>query len=125
MPYNTLVIGDALNLPTIKADSSFHGIALLDPDPYYAGGASWYANQNNFFRQIRNLILDITALPLGTGTCIHWQVAQATSLQNLVFNMRVGGGQANQQQGIFMENGSGGFMRDLVFNGGGTAFFLG
>lgn len=125
MPYNTLAIGDALNMPTLKAHPSFQGIALLDPDPYYPGGASWYANQDNFFRQVRNLILDITALPLGTGHCIHWQVAQATSLQNLVFNMRVGGGEANQQQGIFMENGSGGFMRDLIFNGGGTGFFLG
>ena len=38
---------------------------------------------------------------------IHWQVAQATSLQNIVFNMVVGGGTANKQQGIFMDNGSG------------------
>jgi glucan 1,3-beta-glucosidase len=38
---------------------------------------------------------------------IHWQVAQATSLQNIQFDMVVGGGTANKQQGIFMDNGSG------------------
>jgi glucan 1,3-beta-glucosidase len=125
MPYNTIVIGDALNMPTLLADSTFQGIGLLDPDPYYSGGASWYANQNDFYRQVRNIIFDITQMPIGAGHCIHWQVAQATSLQNLVFNMAVGGGSNNMQMGIFMDNGSGGFMRDLVFNGGGTCFLLG
>jgi len=43
-------------------------------------------------------VLDVTALPVGTGTGIHWQVAQATSLQNIVFNMRTDGGTANAQQ---------------------------
>jgi hypothetical protein len=37
-------------------------------------------------------------MPLSAGTGIHWQVAQATSLQNIVFNMRSDGGTANQQQ---------------------------
>jgi glucan 1,3-beta-glucosidase len=32
---------------------------------------------------------------------------------------------SNRQRGIFMDNGSGGFMCDLVFNGGNIAFFLG
>jgi hypothetical protein len=41
---------------------------------------------------------------------IHWQVAQATSLQNIQFNMVIGGGTANKQQGIFMDNGSGKFL---------------
>jgi glucan 1,3-beta-glucosidase len=41
---------------------------------------------------------------------IHWQVAQATSLQNIQFNMVVGGGTANKQQGIFMDNGSGKYL---------------
>jgi hypothetical protein len=30
--------------------------------------------------------------------------------------MRTDGGTANAQQGIFMDNGSGGFMTDLTFN---------
>jgi len=126
MPYQTIVIGDAKSMPTLKADPVMAGrIGVLDPDPYYNGGANWYANQNNFYRQVRNLIFDLTDLPDGVEAhALHWQVAQATSLQNLVFNIRIGGSN-NKQIGIFMENGSGGFMRDLVFNGGFQAFFLG
>lgn len=81
--------------------------------------------QNNFFRQVRNFVIDLTAMPVNVGAGIHWQVAQATSLQNIEFNMRTDGGEANAQQGIFMDNGSGGFMTDLVFNGGRYGAFLG
>lgn len=105
--------------------ASFTGIAMIDTDPYLDGGANWYTNQNNFFRQVRNFILDLTALDMSTGAGIHWQVAQATSLQNIVFNMVTGGGSANKQQGIFMDNGSGGFMSDLTFNGGNYGAFVG
>ncbi|KAK4464051.1 pectin lyase fold/virulence factor [Cladorrhinum samala] len=64
-------------------------------------------------------------MPVDRGAGIHWQVAQATSLQNIVFNMREDGGDANRQQGIFMDNGSGGFMVDLTFNGGRYGAFFG
>lgn len=60
----------------------------------------------------------------GYGAGIHWQVAQATSLQNIVFNM-VQGGDKNKQQGIFMDNGSANFMGDLIFNGGNICMFMG
>lgn len=55
-------------------------------------------NQNNFFRQIRNFNLDLTAMPFTAGAGIHWQVAQATSLQNIKFEMRTDGGTENAQQ---------------------------
>lgn len=122
--YYTQFVGDAITLPTIKASPSFQGIAVIDSDPYGDGGANWYTNQNNFFRQIRNFVIDLTAMPASAGTGIHWQVAQATSLQNIRFEM-VKGGDNNKQQGIFMDNGSGGFMSDLVFNGGNYGAFLG
>ncbi len=47
-------------------------------------------------------------MPPTAGAGIHWQVAQATSLQNIVFNLRSDPG--TKQLGIFMDNGSGGFM---------------
>ncbi|KAL8804895.1 MAG: hypothetical protein Q9182_002297 [Xanthomendoza sp. 2 TL-2023] len=122
--YYTQFVGDAINVPTIKAAPSFRGIAVIDSDPYMDGGANWYTNQNNFFRQIRNFVIDLTAMPATAGTGIHWQVAQATSLQNIRFEM-VKGGDDNKQQGIFMDNGSGGFMADLYFNGGNYGAFLG
>jgi len=127
MYYYTQFVGDANNLPTIMGTPNFFGIALIDSDVYLPYGFSWYTNQNNFYRQIRNFVLDITQLPTTHAVhCLHWQVAQATSLQNIVFNMVVGYlGDGSQQQGIFMDNGSGGFMEDLIFNGGGVGFFSG
>jgi glucan 1,3-beta-glucosidase len=119
------MVGDALQLPVLKAAANFAGIAVIDADPYTDQGNNWYTNQNNFFRSIRNFVIDLTGLDRGTGAGIHWQVAQASSLQNIVFNMVEGGGAANRQQGIFMDNGSGGFMVDLVFNGGNYGAFLG
>ena len=62
------------------------------------------------FRSVRNFVIDLRAS--GSATGIHWQVSQATSLMNIVFEMN------NGNQGIFMENGSGGYMGDLVLNGG-------
>ncbi|KAI4194277.1 MAG: hypothetical protein LQ350_007859 [Teloschistes chrysophthalmus] len=122
--YYTQFVGDAVQLPTIKAAPSFQGIAVIDSDPYDNTGANWYTNQNNFFRQVRNFVIDLTAMPPTAGAGIHWQVAQATSLQNIRFEM-IQGGNNNKQQGIFMDNGSGGFMSDLVFNGGNYGAFFG
>ncbi|MCJ1285822.1 hypothetical protein MMC26_005163 [Xylographa opegraphella] len=122
--YYTQFVGDAITVPTLKASAGFKGIAVIDSDVYESGGANWYTNQNNFYRQVRNFVIDITAMPSTAGACIHWQVAQATSLQNIQFNM-VQGGTDNKQQGIFMDNGSGGFMTDLTFNGGNIGAFLG
>ncbi|KAF2862914.1 glycoside hydrolase family 55 protein [Piedraia hortae CBS 480.64] len=121
MPYYTQVIGDANNLPTVVASSDFSGMAVFDADPYTDQGVSYFINQNNFFRQMRNLVIDLRQTKAGAG--IHWQTAQATSLQNIVFEMSQDGD--NQQQGIFMDNGSGGWMSDLVFNGGNIGMFLG
>ncbi|KAI9668646.1 MAG: hypothetical protein M1831_001085 [Alyxoria varia] len=122
--YYTQFVGDPLNLPTIKGAAGFEGMALIDTDPYDDQGNNWWTNQNNFYRQIRNFVIDLTGMPESKGAGIHWQVAQATSLQNIVFNMKKGGS-GNKQQGIFMDNGSGGFMTDLIFNGGNIGAFFG
>lgn len=59
-------------------------------------------------------------------TGIHWQVAQATSLQNLHFEMPLSDSTgATTAVGIFMENGSGGFVSDLTFFGGNIGFRAG
>ncbi|EQK99606.1 glucan 1,3-beta-glucosidase GLUC78 precursor [Ophiocordyceps sinensis CO18] len=76
--YYTQLIGDAVDMPTIKARQGFEGIAVIDSDPYEPSGANWWTNQNNFFRQVRNFRIDLTGLPKNTGTGIHWQGAQAT-----------------------------------------------
>lgn len=122
--YYSQLVGDPNNRPTIKAQSNFTGLALIDADPYNSTGINWYTNQNNFFRSVRNMVIDTTAMPAAAnGTGIHWQVAQASSLVNLKFVMSQAAG--NWHRGIFMENGSGGFMSDLEFVGGMYGAFLG
>ncbi|KAG6906320.1 hypothetical protein DXG01_014495 [Tephrocybe rancida] len=76
-------------------------------------------------RSIRNFVIDVRQVPAekSQGTGIHWQVAQATSLMNIVFFMSTASNTAHQ--GIWMENGSGGFMGDLVFNGGKFGMWVG
>jgi glucan 1,3-beta-glucosidase len=49
--------------------------------------------------------------------------AKMTSLQNIVFNMNAANG--THHQGLFIEEGSGGFTTDLVFNGGNNGFNVG
>lgn len=122
--YYTQFVGDATNLPVLKATANFEGMAVIDADPYIPGGngANWFTNQNNFFRQVRNFVIDITQTKAAAG--IHWQVSQATSLQNIRFEMAKGDAGA-EQKGIFQDNGSGGFMSDLTFNGGAIGAFLG
>ena len=121
--YYTQLIGDVTDPPTLLADPSFTDMAVIDANPYEEGGINWFTNQNNFFRQVRNFKIDITQIAHRGGACIHWQVAQATSLQNIEFNMIQD--DTNKQLGIFMDNGSGGFMTDLVFNGGQYGAFFG
>lgn len=129
MWYATQIVGDAVDPPTIKVDPSYTnviGLAVFDADIYIpsGSGAQWYANQNNFFRQLRNIVIDMTEAPL-FASGIHWQVAQATHLNNIRIRMRNKNEAKNAQQGIFAENGSGGFMSDIFIEGGKIGATLG
>lgn len=106
-------------------DPSFKGgIGLIDSDEYLNGPNEIWTNQNNFYRQVRNFNIDLTRVPPDhTATGIHWQVAQATSITNVHFKMSKAAN--NKHQGIWMENGSGGFMSDLTFEGGKFGLWVG
>lgn len=140
--YFTQMIGNPNNLPVLKATPNFNGFGLIDGNPYGPGGVLSYGATNVFFRQVRNLVFDMTAIPAGNAaTGVHWPTSQATSLQNCVFKMSDAAG--TQHQGLFIENGtfphfnfhrcvqvltvtgSGGFMNDLVFYGGLKAAVFG
>ncbi|OXA60273.1 probable glucan endo-1,3-beta-glucosidase ARB_02077 [Folsomia candida] len=124
MYYFSQLVGNANNPPTLVAAPNFGGMAVIDSNPYGDGGNNWYTNQNNFFRQVRNFVIDLTRTPSASATTgIHWQVAQATSLFNIRFVMSRTLG--TQHQGIWMENGSGGFMSDLRFEGGKYGMWVG
>ena len=139
--YETQLIGNPNCLPILKPSSDFNsppgGIGIIDGDPYDPSGLLGFGSTNTFYRQVRNFMIDMTGFPASRPIRgIHWPTGQATSLQSIVFKMSDAPG--TQHEGIFMEEGnalpnvivwysyeandriagSGGFMTDLVFEGG-------
>lgn len=77
-----------LDRPIILASSSFVGLGVVTSDVYVSDNVGWYLNTNNFLRSVRNFIIDIRNTDQSAYVCaIHWQVAQATSLENIDFYM--------------------------------------
>lgn len=114
--YYTQIVGNPNCLPVIKATSAFSDAWVFDGNKYGANGLGW-GSTNVFWRQIRNFVIDMTDIPASKSVYgIHWAVSQATSLQNIVFQMSRAEG--TQHKGLFIEEGSGGLVTDLVFNGG-------
>ncbi|KAG2075935.1 glycoside hydrolase family 55 protein [Suillus decipiens] len=121
--YYTVMVGDARTPPTLLASANFTGLAVIDADPY-TNNTNWYINQDNFYRSVRNFVIDLTRMPANvSATGIHWEVSQATSLVNVVVNMSTQPG--NDHQGMSFCYQSGGFMGDLVFNGGKYGIWVG
>ncbi|CAE7209200.1 unnamed protein product [Rhizoctonia solani] len=118
--YYSSIIGNPKDLPVLIASGNFNNGSdgsVLDANPYTPEGNNWYINQNNFFRSIRNLVIDTRQAPVNTTVRgIHWQLSQATSLSNIRVEMSQVA--ENKHQGVFIENGSGGFMADLHLIGG-------
>ncbi|KAI1437042.1 glycoside hydrolase family 55 protein [Xylaria sp. CBS 124048] len=122
-PYFTQMIGDPTNRPVLKATPNFKGFGLIDGNPYFTSNLNWVST-NVFYRQMRNFVIDTTAIaPATAATGIHWPTSQATSLINIEFNMPTDPSVVHV--GLFCESGSGGFMSDLTFNGGATGASLG
>ncbi len=111
--YNTQIFGDHNDLPTIKyVANGKRAIEALD-----ANWGKFVRNQDNFYHGLWNFVIDMTDCEQCVG--VHWQVAQATSIVNVVFKM------SSTSQGIWMENGSGGFISDLIFEGGTYGMWVG
>ncbi|KAM6513794.1 hypothetical protein FALCPG4_015007 [Fusarium falciforme] len=129
LPFGTQVIGDANKRPTILASQSFIGLGVLSTNEYTGNGfgidgndQQYYINTANFYRQIRNLKIDISQVKTEQRVVgLHYQVAQATSLQNIELIAAKG----SNQIGIFAENGSGGVISDVVFRGGAFGLYGG
>jgi hypothetical protein len=86
--YNTQFLGDPHQIPIILAAKSFVGLGVITSDVYTGDNQQWYVNQNNFLRSIKNFVIDIRLTDPAAYICgIHWQVAQGTSLENIVFYM--------------------------------------
>lgn len=124
--FYTQIIGDPTNRPVLKAAPSFSidSFGLIDSNPYLPNGGLAWNSTNTFFRQIRNLVIDTTALsPEFPAVGIHWPSSQATAVTNCVFHLSAVPG--NRHTGLFIEEGSGGLLNDLYFYGGGNATVLG
>jgi hypothetical protein len=89
----------------IKAARSFVGLGVISTDKYVENGGigsdgnakQWFINTANFYRQIRNFVIDIRLTDPNAYVCgLHYQVAQATSLQFVEFRALTG----TTQQGI-------------------------
>ncbi|KAI0017828.1 glycoside hydrolase family 55 protein [Xylariomycetidae sp. FL0641] len=115
--YATTLLGNPNSLPVLKATPKFSGFGVIDGAQYQAGGVLPWGATNIFWRQVRNFVVDLTAIPASVeATGIHWPTAQATSLQNIVLKMSNHAG--TKHRGVFIEEGSGGILSDLVFYGG-------
>lgn len=115
--YATILVGNPNDLPVLKATPFLDGFGIIDGAQYQPGGSLPWGATNIFWRQIKNFVIDTTDIPADVAaTGIHWPTSQATSLQNIVFKLSSDPG--TQHQGLFIEDGSGGFMADLTFFGG-------
>ncbi|KAH7884063.1 glycoside hydrolase family 55 protein [Phlebopus sp. FC_14] len=129
--YYTQMIGDAKRPPTLLASPNFVGLAVIDADPYIPGGngAQWFINQNNFYRSVRNIIIDLRQMPAAAPAIgLHWQVSQSTSLMNVMVEMSRENGTQHQvfhNLAEFVSCLSGGFMGDITFNGGKIGIAVG
>ena len=78
----TVIIGDPLNPPVLKASSNFPNDHIVyGKDPNHDGTI-------NFYMAFKNIIIDSTSVSGSTTiTLMDWTVSQATQLTNVVFNM--------------------------------------
>jgi glucan 1,3-beta-glucosidase len=80
---NTQIVGDAIDLPTLKASSSIANGAIV-----VNGHDDGQPSTNNFYIGIRNVKIDTTAVPASQEIYgLNWAVSQATSLINVHFQM--------------------------------------
>ncbi|CCO33547.1 hypothetical protein BN14_07630 [Rhizoctonia solani AG-1 IB] len=75
--YYSSIVGNPKDLPVLIASDNFNNGSdgsVLDANPYTPEGNNWYINQNNFFRSIRNFVIDTRQAPHNaTVRGVHWQ----------------------------------------------------
>ena len=118
---NTQIVGDAVNLHTLKASSSMASGSIV-----VNGHDDGQPSTNNFYIGIRNVKIDTTAVPASHEIYgLNWAVSQATNLINVHFQMPEG----SEHVGIEMDGGESGggsglFMGDLSFVGGNVGILF-
>lgn len=112
MLVGTMMIGDPLNKPVLKADANLGTNPIIDG----FDSSRFLVSTTNFFIGIKNIKLDTTSINTNTpAVALNWPVSQATQLYNVDFNMP----NFSKHVGITMDGGSSGggsgtILSDLV-----------
>lgn len=111
---NTIIVGDPLNPPVIKAAPDFTGDTLVngydDANNDPSSGAT--RGELSFMTMMKNVIIDTTALPGDLSfTALQWGVAQGCGLTNVKINMPL---YSTMQTGINLTGGSTITVADVV-----------
>ncbi|EDQ88634.1 uncharacterized protein MONBRDRAFT_32819 [Monosiga brevicollis MX1] len=109
MYFYTHLVGNWRCPPTIRLANS--STTMSQAYVVTATNFNQGSHVSNFYHKLQNVIIDIgDGNPNAVG--IHWAVAQGTSIRNVTVNVN------NGHMGLFVESGGGGFIGDLVINGG-------
>lgn len=114
----TLLVGNPLNPPVLKAASSFPSDHIVYGKDPHQGGTT------NFYIGIKNIIIDSTAVsPSQSIALLDWTVSQGTQLANVVFNMP---NYSTGHVGVTSQYdyNSNVILNDLTINGGATGLKL-
>ncbi|KAG5985399.1 hypothetical protein E4U55_003627 [Claviceps digitariae] len=121
MRTDTILMGDAIDPPVLKAAHGFNGSILLNgQDP-----ATEEKGELSFAVGVKNLVLDTTSVKASQNfTALYWGVAQAAQLQNMKIKMpasrkgkghsgiRLGRGSTLGLADVRIENGLNGIWHD-------------
>src|ERR1700761_4894300 len=80
----TVLIGDPLNPPVLKAAQDFRNDHIIyAKDPHHDGTI-------NFYIAVKNIVVDSTSVDKSRSiTLIDWTVSQATQITNVVFSKQI------------------------------------
>jgi hypothetical protein len=107
----TILVGDPLNPPTIKACEGFTGTTVVNGHDYKASDPTTV-----FFIAVKNIIIDTTAVnPSTVITALDWTTSQACHLTNVKINMPPN---SSGHTGILITGGSSTAITDVEIVGG-------
>ncbi|CAI7588609.1 unnamed protein product [Penicillium pancosmium] len=107
----TVITGDPLNPPVLKASSDFNGDTLINGFDKKNGQP-----ETSFMTLLRNVVIDTTAVNKDTTiTALQWGVAQGSGLTNVKINMP---SNSNGHTGIEIAGGSTIAVTDVQITGG-------
>ncbi|CUF42273.1 glycoside hydrolase family 55, putative, partial [Bodo saltans] len=107
--------------PTLKFTGE--GYYCMDAGNDDGFGNGWFGNvnQNNFYHQVRNIVVDLTGCRFCSA--LNWQVSQATNIVNT--DLLLGDPAAQNNTGILTWDGSGGYLGDVRIVGGNVGLAMG